>query len=136
MVVVQSDAVIAVINNDPEIVAMLETVLRDEGYQTVGATLPDFRDGEQSLLSFLDEHDPRLIIFDVSPPYPETWERFLVLREVATFSRRRVFLTTTDKRALEALIGPNGSFEIFSKPFEIDVLLSAIRRAVAHVEKG
>ncbi|MHB8575004.1 MAG: response regulator [Dehalococcoidia bacterium] len=136
MVAARPRSVIAVINSSPDVVDMLELALQDEGYHTVGATLGELLQSEQSLLTFLDEHDPHLIIYDVSPPYPRNWDRFQVVREVETFRNRRVMLTTTDKNALDRLIGPTDSYEVFSKPFELDILLSAVRQAVSSEDAG
>lgn len=130
MVTIQSAPVVAVINMHVEIVDMLQMALEDEGFHAVGRTIPQLEYGDQSLLTFLDEHDPQVIIYDVSPPYPENWERFQVAREVEVFKGRRVMLTTTDPQALEKLVGPTDAFPIFSKPFELDALLRAVRDAV------
>ncbi len=127
---VGSAPIVAVINMHIEIVDMLQMALQDEGFRSVGKTIPELERSEQSLLNFLDEHDPRVIIYDVSPPYPQNWERFQVAREVALFRGRHVVLTTTDPDALERLIGPTESYPIFSKPFELDTLIQAIRRFV------
>ncbi len=125
---------IAVINMHVEIVDMLQLALEDEGFRSVGRTIPELERGDQSLLGFLDEHDPRVIIYDVSPPYPENWERFQTAREVQVFRGRTVMLTTTDHDSLERLIGPTESFVIFSKPFELGALLDAVREAVQQTD--
>jgi DNA-binding NtrC family response regulator len=130
VVAVELAPVVAVINMHVEIVDMLQMALQDEGFRTVGKTIPELERGDQSLLNFLDEHNPRVIIYDVSPPYPQNWERFQVAREVALFKGRQVVLTTTDQDALERLIGPTEVYPIFSKPFELNTLMQAIRQIV------
>ena len=40
-------------------------------------------------------------------------------------------LTTTNKPALDALVGPTDALEIIGKPFDLDQLVAAVRRALA-----
>ena len=41
----------------------------------------------------------------------------------------RVVLTTTNTRALEALVGPAPAYELIGKPSDIEVLPAAVHRA-------
>ena len=129
MATIESAPVVAIINMNVEIVDMLRMALSDAGFRTVGKTIPELEHGDQSLLAFLDEHNPQVVIYDVSPPYPRNWERFQVAREIEVFKGRPVMLTTTDPRKLEQLVGPTDAFQVFSKPFDLDELLDAVHAA-------
>ena len=71
--------VIAVFNSSNDTVEMLRTALEQEGFQTVVGHIPDLKKGELDLLSFIAQHDPGVIVYDISPPYEPNWA-FLRLR--------------------------------------------------------
>ncbi len=134
MAIIESAPVVAVINMNIEIVDMLRMALSDAGFRTVGKTIPELEHGDQSLLAFLDEHNPQVVIYDVSPPFSRSWERFQVAREIEVFKGRPVMLTTTDPRGLEQLVGPTEALQVFSKPFDMDKLLDAVHAATIGTE--
>jgi len=73
--IIESTPVVAVINMNIEIVDMLRMALSDAGFRTVGKTIPELEHGDQSLLAFLDEHNPQVVIYDVSPPFSRSSRR-------------------------------------------------------------
>ncbi len=122
--------VVAIINTSEDIVAFLRELLAADGFRPVTGFVPDFREGRQDLDAFLQEHDPAVIIWDIGFPYDRNWAYFQEVRGSDAARGRRFVLTTTNKRALEELVGPTPAHELIGKPYDIEALLGAVHRAV------
>jgi len=117
---------VAVVNESAETVVMLRMALEDEGLETVGESLVDFGNDPTRLLSYFEEHDPALIVYDVAPPYAESWRAFKRVRDSESIRSRPVLLTTTDQQALADVVGPADAVEVLRKPFELDAFLRIV----------
>jgi DNA-binding NtrC family response regulator len=71
---------------------------------------------------------PQACIYAVSMPYAASWANFQVVRQA--MSDCAWVVTTTNKRALDALVGPTETFEIWGKPFDIEQVVASVRRAL------
>ena len=124
--------VVAVVNTSEDISRLLCEVLTSEGFQPVVGYVPDFREARQDLAAFLTEHNPAALIWDIGIPYEQNWAYFQQVAQSAAARGRRFVLTTTNKQALEALVGPTPAHELLGKPYNLDELLAAVHRAVEH----
>ena len=89
--------VIAVFNSSDDTVDLLRTALEQEGFQTVVGHIPDLKKGELDLLSFIAQHGPRVIVYDISPPYEPNWAFLRLVRSSQAGCGRRVVITITNK---------------------------------------
>lgn len=121
----------AIINTSAEVADLLALVLHDEGFRTVTAYVPDLKGGKQDLGSLLRQYDTRVVVWDIALPYEENWAFFQHARTDPAAHGRRFVLTTTNKHVLEHLVGPTGAHELIGKPFDLDELAQAVRRALA-----
>ncbi len=121
--------VVAIVNTSEDIVVLLRELLAADGFRPVAGFVPDFREGGQDLDGFLREHDPAVIIWDIALPYDRNWAYFQQASAREAARDRRVVLTTTNKRALDELVGPTPAHELIGKPYDIEVLLAAVHRA-------
>jgi CheY-like chemotaxis protein len=120
--------VVAVINSSEETVQAIRDVLEAAGYNTSGAHVDEFRKGKKDLLAYVEQHQPDVIVYDVSPPYEENWH-FLNLCRAAVKGPKFV-ISTTNKRALDSLVGETEAIEIIGKPFDLEQILGAVQRAL------
>lgn len=123
--------VVAVLNSNDDTVEMLRIMLESEGMLTVSAHLDDIKRGEFDFGGFLREHDPRVVVFDIAPPYDRTWLLFRHLRTVDAAHGRKFVLTTTNRARVEEIAHPDQEvFEIVGKPYDMQMIVSAVKQAL------
>jgi DNA-binding NtrC family response regulator len=125
---------VAVINTSEEIAEVLELLFQLEGLTTARAYVVDFKRGRQDLTAFLTEHDPRIIIWDIAIPYQENWEYLQKAWRLPAMQARPIILTSTNERAVQELVGAVDIIEIVGRPFDQQVLLRAVQRALHQEE--
>jgi DNA-binding NtrC family response regulator len=131
------DITIAVLNSSVDTVDMLKTRLNQRGFPSVvGAHVYDFRVGGADIHKFLEQHDPRVLIYDIAIPYEDNWRFLQQLLTADAMTGRRVVVTTTNKKVLESMVGPTRAFEVHGKPYDIDLIVSAVERAAGVESAG
>ncbi len=136
---VPSDAsapTVAIINTSDDLLALLKEVVEGDGYHAVTAFTRDFRDGQRDIGAFITEHNPQVIIWDIAIPYDANWHYFRTVQGMDIVEGRAFVLTTTNKRALDELVGPTDTMELIGKPFDLDVLSQALADALARSGSG
>lgn len=122
--------VVAVLNNIEDLVRMFAELLRGSGYEVVTAMLSDARRGEIDLIAFLKEHDPRVVVYDVSFPYVMNWTMLEGLRDRGALKDRGVLVTTPNKKAMHDLLHVEEVLEITGRPEEYSTLVETVGRLV------
>ena len=121
---------VAVVNSSEDTVEMLRTLLEREGWETVQGHVDEFKRGRVDFLNFLEVHDPGVIVWDVPPPYDQNWAFLRLVRSSRAMEGRVVIVTTTNKSALERFVGPTDALEIFSKPYDVELLVQSLTRTL------
>jgi CheY-like chemotaxis protein len=126
-----SKPTIAVFNSSDDTVELLRTALEAEGFQTVAGHIPDVKKGDLDLIDFVNHHTPAVILYDISPPYDANWRFLRLVRSSESLTKYQFVLTTTNKPALEQLVGQTEALEIIGKPYDLRQVVDAVRTALA-----
>jgi len=124
--------VVAILNSADDVIEMLSVALEGAGFATVSARLSEIQSGVMDLVAFITAHRPVAIVYDLPRPYEANWNFLRLLREVQSVSRLGWVLTTLDKAALEAAVGPASVVQIvLGKPYGLDEVVAAVRQSLA-----
>jgi CheY-like chemotaxis protein len=121
--------VVAVLNSNDDVVELLRLMLEQAGLVVVSAHVDAVKRGDVSLVDFVNEHQPDVVIYDVVPPYDRSWRFLEHLRQTTLRHRRFVITSTNPKRAAELAGTSEDIYEIVGKPYDIDRIVEATRHA-------
>lgn len=122
--------VVAVINTSPDTVEMLRTTLERAGFVVITGFTFDIRDGRLDIDAFVTRHQPRVVVYDVAPPYDQNWRLFQHLRGLESMEARRFVITSTNPKHLERLAGRDERiYEIVGRPLDLDAVVTAVKEA-------
>lgn len=127
-----TEHVVAVFNTSPDTVELLRIVLEQAGFVVVSAFTYELRDGEVDLEAFCRQHRPRVVVYDIAPPYEANWRLFLHLRSTEALRDARFVVTTTHEAHVRKIAGPGEElFEIVGKPYDLRLIVEAVQAKIA-----
>ncbi|HVX41712.1 MAG TPA: hypothetical protein VHB25_19280 [Gemmatimonadaceae bacterium] len=122
--------VVAVVNTNPDIVRLLRIELERAGFIVLVMHIEEIKRGEANVESFLRQHDPRVIVYDVAPPYDLNWRFLDHLRRSTLFGGRQFVLTSVNVERVRKIVGTDETvFEVAGEPQDLDQVLRAVREA-------
>jgi DNA-binding response OmpR family regulator len=126
-----SPDVVAVLNTSPDTVELLRIALQHSGFTVVSGYIHDVRDGRLDLEAFVRQHEPMVVVWDISPPYDVQWKFFEHMRLRPACSQCRFVITTTNVTQLRKVAGPGQELhEIIGKPYDLEDIVAAVRNAM------
>jgi CheY-like chemotaxis protein len=128
-----SKPIIAVFNASDDTVELLRTALESQGFHTVIGHIPDVKSGALDLVAFIEHHTPAVIVYDISPPYDANWTFLRLVQNLEPVKGRPFVITTTNKPALDKLVGETEALEIIGKPYDLDQVVEAVRAALTRI---
>ena len=122
--------VVAIVDTNPEIVRMLRMSLEKAGFVALAMHVEDIKIGSANVKSLLEEHDPRVVVYDLAPPYEQSWRFLEHLRTATDFRGRRFVLTSVNVRAVQEIVGREETVhEIVGKDTDILEIVRAVKEA-------
>lgn len=121
---------VAVFNASDDIVEMLRMVIEQAGFTAVTGHIDDIKRGQLDLQTFIAQHDPKVIVYDIAPPYDRNWNFLEHLRSRPPVQGRQFVLTTTNMARVREVVGSaEHVYEIVGKPFDLDAIVRAVKEA-------
>ena len=123
--------------SDDTVDMVTELLCRSGGQQTlVSCHFADLRKGIVDFETYVAEHNPEVVVFDLSPPYDQNWTFYKTMRDARTMRDRGIVLTTTNKDRLDEVLGEDShALEVVGWPADLHAIHVAIqsetRRALA-----
>jgi CheY-like chemotaxis protein len=123
------EEIVAIVNTSPDMVAMLTDLLERAGFLVVSLYTHEIRNGSVDLEAFLRTHQPRVIVYDLAPPYERNWQ-FLQHLRTTVLAGYQFVLTTTNPARVEPLVkGDERVYEVVDNAASLDEILRATREA-------
>lgn len=126
---------ILVANGNDDILAILDEVLTENGYEVKTVHVRAIRLGEIDFGKLFRDFDPAVAIVDIGPPYPENWVFAQALVKHVNTSHVPFLWTTTNARALSQFTGARVD-ELILKPYDLEHLLQKVRRVLGDPSGG
>jgi CheY-like chemotaxis protein len=127
----EAPPVVAIINTSADIIDMLRIALERAGILSVTAFTTEIREGSVDLERFVNQHQPKVILYDIAPPYDANWMLFQHVRAMPVMAGRFFVLTATNATHVERLAGSDHRiYEIVGKPLDLDQIVQATREAL------
>jgi DNA-binding response OmpR family regulator len=125
-----ADIVAALFNTSPDVVDMLRQALEQAGIVVVSAFTHEIRDGAVNVDAFVRQHDPKVIVYDIAPPYDANWQLFQHVSRMEAISGRQIVITSVNPARVEQLAGRQQQiYEIVGKPLDLSRLVRAVKEA-------
>ena len=122
---------VLVVDDEPGIVAIVQTNLEAEGYSVVAAA-----DGEEALRRVQEEH-PDLVILDVMMPVMDGWQVLERLERDEKTAGLPVIMLTAKAQDEDILQGlEQGAVEYMTKPFYPEDLAASVTLLLSVFDRG
>jgi hypothetical protein len=120
--------VVAVLNSNDDLVRLISETLHDEGYLTMRHHIANLRDGHTDITRFFEDRDPRVIIYDLAPPFILNWQFYQLLSAHPSMTGRKVVLTTNNAAALKEICDVDG-LQVVGRDDDLRELLRRVAKA-------
>ena len=121
---------IAIVNTTPDAVDMLRHTFESAGFVVVSCFTHDIRDGQTDFASFVTQHKPRVIIYDLAPPYEKNFRLFQHVREMDVVKDVHFVITSVNPPNVRALFGRDERiYEIVDREEDLMTLVQAVKQA-------
>ena len=123
--------VVAVFNTSEDTTDLLRVTFERAGFAVVTAFTHRLRDGQTDLEAFMRLHQPRVVVYDIAVPYEQNWRLYERIRDHPVCRSTQFVLTTLNIAHVQEVAGREQRiYEIVGKPYDLDVLIRAVKEAL------
>lgn len=132
--------VVALFHSKPDAIVLITRLLESAGFTVIPALIPEVRDGRCDVEALMTERDPSVVVYDIGPPYEESWAMFQDVRAPLSMCDCLFVITTGNAAEVERLAGHDERiFEVVDKDADLGELAHAVKeaaraRALIHAE--
>jgi DNA-binding response OmpR family regulator len=122
--------IVALFNASDDTVDMVQALLTAAGdaQSLVWCHFTDLKKGIVDFAAFIEQHNPEVVVFDISPPYDANWHFFKTMRDSTLMKDRGMILTTTNKNRLDEVAGADSrALEVVGKAKDLQEIDAAIK---------
>lgn len=121
---------VAIINTTPDTVSMLRDVLESAGFMVVSCFTHDIRDGHMDFEAFMRLHRPRVIVYDLAPPYERNFQLFQHVRAMPVVQDAHFVITSVNPKHVVGMVGRDQHvYEIVDREEDLLDLVKAVKEA-------
>ena len=122
--------VVAIVNTNPDLVRIMRITLEKAGFVVFEYHIEDIKLGAADVDSLLKQHDPKVIVYDLAPPYDLNWRFLDHLRTSTGFKGRQFVLTSVNVRHAEEVVkGDESVYEVLGEEEDMAQLVRAVKEA-------
>jgi CheY-like chemotaxis protein len=122
--------VVAIINSNDDVVEMLRLSFEQAGLLVVSAHVDAIKRGETNLTDFVRTHRPKVIVYDLVPPYDSSYRFVEHLRQNDVLNGCHFVLTSTNPSRAHELAGTAEEiYEVVGKPYDLGQITRAVKEA-------
>ncbi|MEP7288165.1 MAG: response regulator [Chloroflexota bacterium] len=120
---------VVIIEDDPEMIALVKLILTKHGFKVAGAN--NGRDG----LGLIEEVQPDVVLLDLMMPDMDGWEVYQTMKANDLMKHLPVIIITAKAQSIDKVLGLHIAKvdDYITKPFSPSELLSSVRKVIAHV---
>jgi CheY-like chemotaxis protein len=121
---------VAVINTTPDVVEMLRQALERAGFVVATCFTFDIRDGHVDLDAFMRQHRPRVILYDLAPPYETNFRLFEHIRSMPALEDAQFVLTSMNPKNVLHLVGRDERvYEVVDREEDLLAIVQEVKEA-------
>ena len=126
----EAPIVVAVVNTNPDLVRLLRVNLESAGFVVIVIHIEDIKTAAGDVEAMIERHDPRVIIYDIVPPYDVNWRFFDHLRCTKAFQGRHFVLTTVNISQVQRIVGKESVvYEVVGEASDMQQVVRAVKEA-------
>jgi hypothetical protein len=121
---------VAIVNTTRDAVEMLRDALTPAGFMVVSCFTHDIRDGKVDFEAFMRTHRPRVIIYDLAPPYERNFQLFQHVRVMPIVQSAQFVITSVNPGNVHNLVGRDEHvYEVVDRAEDLLKLVQAVKEA-------